>query len=175
MELMDIILHRRSVRAYTDDNISEEKLTKILQAGLMAPTSMNRKPCEFIVVKEKETLEKLSKSKKAAAGMLAECNAAIVVIGNTQKADTWIEDSSIALSYMSLMAADLGIGSCWCQIHLRAASTGRAAEEAVREILSISEEYGIVGILSLGVPLEQPKPHLPEEADFTKVHYWGRK
>ena len=53
MELLEIILKRRSVRTYTNEEIPDEKLEKILQAGLLAPTSRNRKPCEFVVVKNK--------------------------------------------------------------------------------------------------------------------------
>ena len=62
MTLLDVMLKRRSIRKYTDDKISDEDLNKILTAGLLAPTSRNRKPCEFIVVKDKDTLKKLSKA-----------------------------------------------------------------------------------------------------------------
>ena len=51
MTLIETILKRRSVRTYTDEEIPENKIEKILQAGLLAPTSRNRKPCEFYVVK----------------------------------------------------------------------------------------------------------------------------
>lgn len=175
MELMDVILNRRSIRKYRDEDISEEKLEKILQAGLLAPTSRNIKPCEFVVVRDKDVLSKLAKTKKYGGGMLAKCNAAIVVIGDSEKSDTWIEDSAIALSYMNLMAANLGVGSCWCQIHLRSSLTGKDAEEAVREILSLAEKYRIVGMLALGIPDEEVKPYTLENADFTKVHGWEKK
>lgn len=68
------------------------------------------------------------------------------------------------------MAVNLGIGSCWCQIHLRTSLSGKDAEESVREILSLPDAFRIVGILSLGIPAEEPKPHTLEDADFTKVH-----
>lgn len=175
MELIDVILNRRSIRKYKDEDISEEILEKILQAGLLAPTSKNRKPCEFYVVRDKDTLRKLAKAKTLGGGMLAECNTAIVVIGDSEKADTWIEDSSIALSYMNLMAVNLGVGSCWCQIHLRSTLSGKDAEENVREILSLPDKYRIVGILSLGIPDEGREPNGLEDADFTKVHGWSKK
>ena len=170
MELMDIMLHRRSVRKYTEEDIPEEKLNMILQAGLLAPTSMNRKPCEFYVVRDKAILKKLSKVKSMGGGMLSECNAAIVVFGDSKKADTWIEDCSIALSYMTLMAQSQGVGSCWCQIHLRSSQLGKDAESGVREILSVPDRYRIVGILALGMPAQEPKPHTLEEIDWNKVH-----
>lgn len=175
MELMDAILSRRSIRKYKDEDISEEKIEKILQAGLLAPTSRNLKPCEFVIVRDKDILGRLSKIKKYGGGMLAKCNVTIVVIGDSEKSDTWIEDSSIALSYMNLMAASLGVGSCWCQIHRRSSLMGKDAEEAVREILSLAEKYRIVGVLSLGIPDEEVKPYTLEDADFTKVHGWEKK
>lgn len=171
MALSDTILARRSVRKYKNEAIPQDKLNLILQAALLAPTSKNRKPCEFIAVRNKELLEKLSRAKSGGSEMIAGCDTAIVVIADSEKADTWIEDSSIALSYMDLMAAEQGIGSCWCQIHLRFCADGRDAESVVRGILSLPEKYRIVGILSLGVPGEEREPHTLDEADFTKVRY----
>ena len=172
MKLMDIILKRRSIRKYKNDPIPEDKLDLILQAGLLAPTSKNRKPCEFVVVRNREVLDKLSKAKTGGAEMLAGCNTAVVVIADSEKADTWIEDSSIALTYMDLMAAEQGIGSCWCQIHLRFCADGRDAESVVRGILSLPEKYRIVGILSLGIPDCATVPHTLADADFTKVKHY---
>ena len=175
MELNEVMLKRRSIRQYTDEAIPADKLKQILEAGLIAPTSMNRKPCEFIVVQDKEMLKKLSEVKELGSAMIANCHTAIVVIASEQKADTWIEDSSIALSYMSLAATDLGIGNCWCQVHLRKTGEGACAEHAVRQLLSLADEYRIVGILPLGIPAVEMKPHTWDEADFMKVHGWKEK
>ena len=169
MELMDVMLKRRSIRKYRDQDIPEETLDQILQAGLLAPTSRNLKPCKFYVIKNKEVLLKLSKAKSAGAGMLAECSAAIAVFGNSAMADTWVEDCSIAMSFMMLMAENLGVGNCWVQIHFRTDSAGNDAEQNVREILSVSKEYRISGILSLGVPAEERSAHTLEELDWGKV------
>ena len=103
MELMDTILKRRSIRKYTGEDIPEETLRQILQAGLLAPTSRNLKPREFYVVKDKDTLRKLSAAKSAGGGMLAQCSAAIAVFGDSEKADTWVEDCSIAMSFMIMI------------------------------------------------------------------------
>ena len=77
MELIDIMLKRRSIRKYTDENISDDKIEKIIEAGLLAPTSRNRKPCEFVVIKNKEVLEELSHTKASGSKMLANANVAI--------------------------------------------------------------------------------------------------
>ena len=172
MSLIDTILKRRSVRTYTDEEIPEEKLEKIVQAGLLAPTSRNRKPCEFYVVKDKEILEKLSKSKSSGSAMLKNANCAIVVFADSEKADTWIEDSSIALAYMDLMANELDVGSCWCQSHLRFSEDNEKSEDVIRKIFSKDDQYRVVGILSLGIADNKPESHKLSEIDESKVSYF---
>ena len=168
MSLLEIMLQRRSIRKYTGEDISAEKLEKILQAGLLAPTSRNRKPCTLYVVKDRAKLEALSQAKNTGAAMLADSAAAIAVFGDPLKADTWIEDSSIALSYMNLMAVEQGVGSCWVQMHLREDREGQDAEQNVLEILGAPAHFRIVGILALGMPAERPEPHtLPDTGKET--------
>lgn len=173
MELMNVLQTRRSIRKYTDRQIPEETLRKILQAGLLAPTSRNLKPWEFYVIRDSCTLAQLSESKNAGAGMLAGCDAAIAVFADSGKADTWVEDCSIAMSFMMLMAEEEGVGCCWVQIHLRSDGNGTDAEKKVREILELPERFRIAGILSLGIPADRPKAHIPEEIDWGKVHIIG--
>lgn len=171
MEFLNLLLKRRSVRRFKDDKISKKDLEKILEAGLLAPTSRNRKPCNFLIVENKETLKELAKSKESGAELLAGCNKAIVVVANTMISDTWIEDSSIALGYMHLMAANLDIGSCWVQIHLRKTATGKDSETVVKEITGLDDYFRIVGILALGVPEGEVKPHTLEDIDKGKIHF----
>ena len=64
----------------------------------------------LIVVRNKETLQKMSGSRVGAAKMLENANAAIVVIADESKTDVWVEDCSIAMSNMHLAASTLGIG-----------------------------------------------------------------
>lgn len=171
MEFDEVLLKRRSVRKFTHKDVTLNQLNQILQAGLLAPTSMNRKPCNFLVVSNKDKLKELATVKEFGSSFLADADKAIVVIANTLKADTWIEDSSIALSFMHLKATDIGVGSCWIQIHLRKSSDGEDSEKLVREILKIDDYFRIVGILSLGIPDGEVKPHTLDEIDKDAVHF----
>lgn len=170
MTLFELMLKRRSTRKFNDKEISKKDLDLILQSALSAPSSMNRKPCSFMVVERPETLKELSQSKDHGAELIAGANKAIVVVGDPIIADTWIEDSSIALTYMHLMATDLDIGSCWVQIHLRS-KNGKDSEEIVRDILKIDSHYRIVGIMALGHSDDIPKPHGFEDLDKSKIHF----
>ena len=170
MELIDVMLKRRSTRKFNDEPVTKDELDKILQAALLAPTSMNRKPCNFMVVERKETLTDLANSKDHGADLINGADKAIVVVADTMVADTWIEDSSIALTYMHLMATELGLGSCWVQIHLRS-KNGKDSEEIVRDILKIDDHYRVVGIMALGHSDDIPPAHELADVDKNKVHF----
>jgi nitroreductase len=170
MELLDVMLKRRSTRKFNGEPVTKDELDRILHAALLAPTSRNRKPCNFMVVERKETLVELSKSKDHGADLIKGADKAIVVVADAMISDTWIEDSSIALTYMHLMATELGLGSCWVQIHLRNRE-GQDSEELVRDILKIDDHYRIVGILALGHSDNVPAPHTLDDIDKNKIHF----
>lgn len=170
MEFIDVLLKRRSTRKFNGEKITRDELDKILKAGLLAPSSRNRKPINFLVVERAETLMELSKSKDHGAELLAGADKAIVVVADTMITDTWCEDSSIALTYLHLAATDLGIGSCWVQIHMRK-KDGRYAEEVVRDIVKIDDHYRIAGIMALGHFDNTLEPHTFDDIDKGKVHF----
>ena len=170
MDLLEVMLKRRSVREFEDTEITTEQINKILQAALLAPTSRNRQPCNFLVISNKDTLKKLSECKNTGAQLLARCNKAVVVVANEDIADTWIEDSSIALTYMHLMATELGLGSCWVQMHLRD-KNGEDAEKLVCKTVGIDDFYRVVGIMALGVAKTNPEPHTLDELDKSKIDF----
>ena len=171
-DLLQLMLHRRSVRKYTGEPIPEDKLKLILQAGLASATSKNRKPWEFVVVQQKETLQELAKCRTGAAKMLETAGCAIVVFANTEVTpDVWVEDCSIAMSNMHLMADALGLGSCWVQGHCREAENGQTTEEFCRELLSVPENMGLLAILSVGVPKEHPVGYTEADLKEEKIHW----
>lgn len=172
MELLQIMKNRRSIRKYTGEKIPAEKLNLILQAGLLAPSSKNIRPVEFIVIDDKDTLKKLSKSKQAGAGMLSDASCAIIVIGDTRKADAWIEDCSLAMGYMLLMAENLGIAACWVQQRLRKTLLRKDSGAYVKELLEIPNYYEVEAILSLGISEKAEAPRAWEETEQNKIH-WG--
>ena len=148
MNLLSIFQQRHSIRKYTGAPIDDAALTQIIQAGLLSASSRSIRPWEFIVV-----------------------------IANAEVSDVWIEDSSIAMANMHLMADSLGIGSCWLQGRLRTATStdsGTASittEDYVRECLHFPEGYKLEAILSLGMPAEEKTPAELSKLPFEKIHY----
>lgn len=170
MDLLDVMRTRRSIRKYTQEPIGEDKLEQILAAGLLSASSRGIRPWEFIVVKKKETLKKMSESRAGSAKMLAGADCAIVVIADAEKTDVWTEDASIAMANMHLMAHSLGVGSCWIQGRLREAPDERTTEDYLRSILEYPENYRLEAILSLGMPAEQKEPCQIETLPMEKIH-----
>lgn len=166
----DLLIGRRSIRRYTDEPIDPEQVKLILEAALMSPSSKSIRPWQFIVVEEKETLEKLSQCKPNYATSIADAPLAVVVAADTTKSDAWVEDASIAAIFMQMQAQDLGLGSCWVEVRERFGADGTPAEEYVRELLGIPEEFGVLCIVSIGHKNEDRKPINPEKLLWEKVH-----
>lgn len=155
MALIDILKKRKSIRKYTDENISDEVLNQIIEAGKLAPSGRNKKPVKLILVKDKETLEYLSNTRTHGSQILAGANAAIVVVGDSELSDTWIEDCSIAMMIMQLQATELGVGNCWVQVRGRYLDeTGELTADLIKSKLNIEEKYSVECMLSLGMPAE---------------------
>ena len=171
MTLMSIMEQRHSRRMYTGEPIPEEKLNTIIRAGLLAPSGRNKKPVDLIVVTDRECIEKLSMFRSPKPTPAAEAGAMIVVIGDTSLSDTWIEDCSIVMEHMHLMASSLGIASCWNQGRLRGRSEDLSADTYVREVLGYPEHYQLEAILALGIPAAENEPTRHAPNDRARVHY----
>jgi nitroreductase len=170
MEFTSALYHRRSVRLYNGEPISKYDLRHILSAGLAAPSSRGRRPLDFYVIRDRDTLQALSRAKAAGAAMLASCDCAIAVAGDMRKSDVWLEDASIAAGYMLLAAADCGVGACWVQLRKRTDAMGNASDELVREILNLHVQQQVAMLVALGTPQEMPPAHSQKELDWTRVH-----
>lgn len=173
MNLLEIMQRRRSVRSYTGERIPDEKLTAVLQAGLLSPSSRALCPWELVVVRDKAMLKMLSQCRAGAAKMLEGADAAVVVIADEERSDVWIEDCSIVMANMHLMADSMGLGSCWIQGRLREAAGGESTEAYLRRLLGFPETYRLEAVLSLGMPQEHLKEREMPEISDGKIH-WER-
>lgn len=166
----ELLIQRRSIRKYTEQPLTPDEVKQILEAALMAPAGKRRNPWQFIVVEDKEMLERLSHAKEHGAGPIAGASLAIVVLCDPMVSDTWIEDGSIASVLMQLQCTDLGLGSCWIQIRDRLTETGQSAEDAVRMMLDIPYQLSVLSIISIGHKNEERKPYDTEKLAWEKVH-----
>lgn len=171
MNLLEILQNRHSIRKYTGEPIPEETLMTVLQAGLLSASSRSIRPWEILVVKNKAVLAKLSDCRVGSAKMLAGAEAAIVVVADGTASDVWIEDCSIVMSNMHLMADSLGLGSCWIQGRLRETPDGESTEDYLRKTLCYPETYRLEAILSLGMAQNHPARQELSALPLDKIHW----
>lgn len=174
--LMDMLYHRRSVRTYTVERIPEEMLEDILKAGLTSESARGHRPWEFILVRDKDMLEKMAHCRDKSAMMLAGADAAIVVLGDADKAEFWTEDCAVAMAHMHLMADSLGLGSCWIQGRGRNAENGvQTSEEYLRELLGFPRRFKLEAVLSLGMTEDHPRARTEEDLLLERIHreHWN--
>jgi nitroreductase len=166
----ELLKTRHSIRKYLPKAVELEKINQITLAALMSPASKRSNPWEFIVVKDKKMLLKLSESRSHSSLMLAGSPLGIVVIADTTKSDVWMEDASIAAIIMQLQAQDLGLGSCWIQVYGRKKDENTTAEEFIRELLNIPEHFNVLCVLSIGYPNEERKHFETDKLATDKIH-----
>ncbi len=168
--MIDLLKSRRSIRMYDKREVEQDKIDSILKSGMLAPSSRGLNPWEFIVVKDKKMLSKLSISKQSGSAFLEDAPIAIVVIADTQLSDVWIEDCSISAILMQLQAQKLGLGSCWVQARNRLKNESEWTEEYIKEQLKIPDKYGVCCILSFGYPNQTKQNHKDCNAGTKKIH-----
>ena len=171
MGLLETILSGRSVCTHTDESVSEGDLDKIIAAGMLAPSGKGIRPWHFIVVTDPAHIKALIGCRKGGPKMLETATAVIAVLGDTTKSDACIEDSSIVLGQMRLVASSMGLGSCWLQVRLRPSEEeGTSTEEFLRQRLGFPDKMELEAMLVLGHPAQKPAAHTLEELPQGRVH-----
>ncbi len=163
---MNSIFHRISVRKFEDRPVEQEKLDKILRAGMQAPSAMNQQPWEFYVVTNKETIQKLSETSpysKSAAG------APVIIVPAFRKEGLPVQalatvDMSISLENIWLETDELGLGGVWMAVHPDPERVG-----AVREILGMPENLEPFALFPMGYPAESRAQQ--DRYDESRIHF----
>lgn len=130
----ELIKNRRSMRKFTDEELTQNQVVALMKAALISPSSKRSNSWQFVVVDDKEVLKELSHCKEQASSFIADAALAIVVMADPLASDVWIEDASIASIMIQLQAEDLGLGSCWVQVRERFTATGMPSDEFVHGI-----------------------------------------
>ena len=171
MNMLELLKTRRSIRRFQDRPVEKEKIDQILKAVLLAPSSRSRRPWEFIVVTDKETLRELSLCRQGSSSFLAEAPLGIVIIADKEACDVWVEDCSITAILAQLTAHSIGLGSCWIQIRERMKDESISAETYIKERLNIPDKYAVQCIIAIGYPGEEKKSYDEEQLPYNKIHF----
>jgi nitroreductase len=140
MEVYEAVRTVLAVRAYRDAPVPPEAVQRIVEAGRLTASSMNRQPWHFIAVEDREMLKKIGAAAKTGP-YIAQAPLAVVVA--LEKSPFAVSDASRAIQSMILAAWAEGIGSCW---------VGFYDLEAVKPLLGIPDEKEVLAIVPFGYP-----------------------
>jgi nitroreductase len=168
--LISLLQKRRSIRKFQDKKVDGEKIDTLIEAVLRSPSGGAKTPWEFVVVTDKEILEKLSTAKEHGSALIKGAALGIVVCADPGKQDIWIEDAAIASTIIHLAAASLELGSCWIQIRERMHKGDETAESYIAEVLGLPKNLKVLSMVAIGYPAEEKPPHEKEKLQYDKIH-----
>jgi nitroreductase len=168
---LGFIFSRRSIRKYQDKEVSEEMITDLLEAAMAAPSAVAKDPWHFIVVRSRETLDKITEIMPNGK-MLREAPMALIVCGDITKAHLqeesyMLQDLSAAVENILLAANALELGSCWLGIHPR---KDRIA--GIRQLLGLPDHIIPMSGIAIGWPAEQPGSRTRYRQERVHLEKW---
>jgi len=167
-DTLKTIFNRKSVRSYTDGAVSEKQLMTLIKAGMSAPTAVDKRPWDFIVITDKAVLLKLAAALPYAK-MANQASAAIIVTGDLNRqyggkdSSFWMLDCSAASENILLAAESMGLGAVWTAVF-----PDQDRIQGVRKILGIPENIVPLNFIPVGVPVGNEKPK--DKFDPKQIH-----
>ena len=149
MDALEALMTRRSVRAYTDELVSDDQILKILAAGMQAPSANNRQPWHFVVLRQRERLDALAGALPFGK-MLGQAPLGIVVCADAAlqpNAGYWAQDCAAATQNILLACHALGLGAVWIGVYPR-----EERVMALRELLSLPVTVTPLCTIAIGRP-----------------------
>jgi len=165
MKAMDAIFTRRSIRRYTDREVSDEMIDEVIKAGMYAPSAGNEQPWHFIVIRDRGLLDTIP-SFHPHSKMVTEASCAILVCADLaleKHKGYWVQDCSAATQNVLLAAHADGLGSVWVGVYPRLERI-----EGFRRLLGIPEEIVPFSLIPLGYPAEEKET--AERFNRNRIH-----
>lgn len=165
-QTLETIFNRKSVRKYTERPVEKEKLETLVRAGMAAPSSRDRRPWEFVIVTDRDLLDKMGDGLPLAR-MLKETKQAIIVCGDTVKSENaWQLDCSAAAQNILLAAESMGLGAVWTATY-----PYPERMKIIQDALQLPEHILPLTVIPLGYPtgIEKPK----DKYNKKQIHYNG--
>ena len=169
-QFSDLIKNRRSTRKFMEKELTQDEVVALMKAALMSPSSKRSNCWQFVIIDDKEMLERLSYCKEMGSAFLKDAALAIVVLADPLVSDVWIEDAAIATLMIQLQAEDLGLGSCWIQVRERFTAEGIPSGEFVHTALDIPLHLQVLSIVAVGYKGMERKPFNEEHLQWEKIH-----
>ena len=167
---LEIIRTRRSYRSYKPEQITDEQLNAVLEAGTYAPTSRGLQSPFIVAIQNDELKARLAQMNAEIMGVTTNPYydaPTYVLVFVPADAPNGIQDASLVLENMMLAAHAQGLGSCW--IHREREMFATAEGQALMKQWGLPERLVGIGALALGYPAGEPSPAKPRKEGYTRV------
>ena len=170
MEFNTVLQRRYSCRAFSPSPVEQEKVDRILEAGRIAPTAVNKQPVHVWAVSGPDALEAIKGVTRSNYG------APLILVVGCRPADAWVRrydgkngaevDASIVATYLMLAAENEGLATLW---------VGSFDPSLLKGILPGVEDYELVAMVNVGYPADGSAPsamhgsRIPMEEFVTKI------
>ncbi|MGA4645401.1 nitroreductase family protein [Limisphaera sp. 4302-co] len=165
MSILETIRKRREITAFAPDPVPPDLQAQLEEALHLAPTGNHTLSRRFIVVRDRQRLDRLSETTPWTA-WLRQAPLGIVVVAEPGASKYWLQDATIAGAFLWLAATDLGLGMAWGAVyHSEDPVESERRESHVRAVLAVPNRFRVVAIYGLGWPARQPGPKTPHPRD----------
>jgi nitroreductase len=170
--LIDLIMARRTVRKFTEADVTDEQVRVLLEAAVAAPTRFDIQPWHFSRLRDKPLQRQLAEVLRVHP-YLETAPVVITVWGEPDRSPTWLMDCSAAIENLLLAAHAMGLGGAW--VGGPKALGFAEVESLLRRELAAPLEVALVSLVALGVPASVPSPHGRERWNRLHMHLgaWG--
>jgi nitroreductase len=161
MDFYDVINKRKGIKKFKNTEISDEKLGRIINAAMSAPSWKNKTSYKFVIVDDKHKkdaiAEAIRNSSDEAKNAIKDAPIVSIVVGEPEDSGNvdgkpfYLVDGAIALEHFVLAASNEGYGTCWI---------ASFDEDIIRRELSIPFNFKVIALSPLG-EIEEEKPHNP--------------
>lgn len=170
MELSDAIKTRRSIRKFDPaKDVTNDQIRKILEAGILAPSSGNTQCWRFIVIRDKKTRSRLS-TDAGHQSFIKEVPVVVIVCADLNASAAYgsrgietysLQDTAAAIQNMLLTITEMGLAACW---------VGAFNEDGASQVLGLPKDLRPLAMLPIGYPAESPK--MPRRKSIEEVTDW---
>jgi nitroreductase len=167
LEFEEVIKSRRTIRKFKEEDVAEEDIRNLIEAGILAPSAGNTQPTEYIIIRDMATKHSISQEALGQTHIM-EAPVLIAVCANISRSEKrygsrgrelyCIQDSAAAIENILLTAESLGLGAAWI---------GAFKERPVKDVLKIPDDVRLLAIIPVGHPAEIPD--VPKRRSFKEI------
>ena len=166
---LDLFRKRRTIRKFTDEDVSEQDLEALLDAASVAPSRLDRRPLYYLIIRSAALKQKIAEALRVRP-YIEQAPVVIAVLADASVSPTWELDGSAAIENVLLAATALGLGSAW--VGSKGSTMWDGAVQVLYEEASVPAGYGIVSLVCIGHPAEEKAAYEPgAKLDRTRLRY----